>query len=111
MTSSVESIRPDDRIRSGAHTPTGTGQPSSVGADVSELSPPGSQTKQETSASVGDIATTLQQRGGQSAETASDSNIAAWKSKRAQEDYQRAMEYVIDKDFKLGMWIPVSTWL
>jgi hypothetical protein len=30
-------------------------------------------------------------------------NSAAWKSKRAQEDYLRAMEYVVDKDFKLGM--------
>jgi hypothetical protein len=103
MTSSVESIRPDDGPRSGARTPTGTGQASSAGADVSELSPPGSQTKQEAGAYVGDIATALEQRGGQSGEKTSDSNIAAWKSKRAQEDYLRAMEYVVDKDFKLGM--------
>ncbi|KAJ5478037.1 hypothetical protein N7530_003546 [Penicillium desertorum] len=101
MTSSVESIRPDDGPRSGARTPTGTGQASSAGADVSELSPPGSQTKQEAGAYVGDIATALEQRGGQSGEKTSDSNIAAWKSKRAQEDYLRAMEYVVDKDFKL----------
>lgn len=30
--------------------------------------------------------------------------VAAWKSKRAQEEYQRAMEHVVDKDFNLGMY-------
>lgn len=29
--------------------------------------------------------------------------VGAWKTKRAQEDYQRAMEFVIDKGFSLGM--------
>ncbi|CAG8906535.1 unnamed protein product [Penicillium egyptiacum] len=110
MTSSIESILPDDGTRTGARTPTGTAQASSAGADVSELSPPGSQTKQEAGAFLGDIGSALEQRGGQSAEKTSDSNIAAWKSKRAQEEYQRAMEYVVDKDFKLGTWLPVSTW-
>lgn len=28
---------------------------------------------------------------------------AAWKSKRVQEEYQRALEHVVDKDFNLGM--------
>ena len=110
MTSSVDSIRPDDGARTGARTPTGTAQASSAGVDVSELSPPGSQTKQEAGVSVGGIGTALEQRGGESAEKTVDTNIAAWKSKRAQEEFQRAMEYVIDKDFKLGMWLSKSTW-
>ncbi|KAJ5448950.1 hypothetical protein N7445_003771 [Penicillium cf. griseofulvum] len=76
MTSSVDSIRPDDAF------------------------PPGSQTKQEA-ASVGDVGTALEQNGGQPAEKTFESNIAAWKSKRAQEEYQRAMEHLVDKDFKL----------
>ncbi|KOS37435.1 hypothetical protein ACN38_g11764 [Penicillium nordicum] len=101
MTSSVDSIRPDDSARTGARTPTGIAQASSAGADVSELSPPGSQTKQEAGASVGDIGTALEQHGGQTAEKTVDASVAAWKSKRAQEEYQRAMEYIIDKDFKL----------
>ncbi|KAJ5823347.1 hypothetical protein N7447_005687 [Penicillium robsamsonii] len=101
MTSSVDSIRPDDGARTGARTPTGTNQPSSAGVDVSELSPPGSQTKQEADASVGDIGTALEHGRGLPAEKTFESNVAAWKSKRAQEDYQRAMEYVVDKDFKL----------
>lgn len=110
MTSSVDSIRPDDGARTGARTPTGTAQASSAGVDLSELSPPGSQTKHESGASVGDIGTALEQHGGQPAEKTFDSNLAVWKSKRAQEDLQRAMEYVIDKDFKLGMWLSISTW-
>ncbi|KGO58565.1 hypothetical protein PEX1_006810 [Penicillium expansum] len=101
MTSSIDSIRPDDSARTGARTPTGIAQASSAGVDVSELSPPGSQTKQEAGASVGDIGTTLEQRGGQPTEKMVESNLAAWKSKRAQEDYQRATEYLVDKDFKL----------
>ncbi|CAI7568907.1 unnamed protein product [Penicillium glandicola] len=101
MTSSIDSIRPDDGTRAGARTPTGTAQASSSGVDVSELSPPGSQTKQEAGASVGDIGTALEQSGEQPAEKTFESNLAAWKSKRAQEDYQRAMEYLVDKDFKL----------
>ncbi|CAI7667253.1 unnamed protein product [Penicillium crustosum] len=101
MTSSVDSIRPDDGTRTGARTPTGTAQASSAGVDVSELSPPGSQTKQEAGASVGDIGTALEQHGGQTAEKTTDASVAAWKSKRAQEDYHRAMEYLVDRDFKL----------
>ncbi|KAJ5206069.1 hypothetical protein N7472_002517 [Penicillium cf. griseofulvum] len=100
MTSSVDSIRPDDGTRTGARTPTGTNQASLAGAEASELSPPGSQTKQEA-ASVGDVGTALEQNGGQPAEKTFESNIAAWKSKRAQEEYQRAMEHLVDKDFKL----------
>ena len=109
MTSSVDSIRPDDGARAGARTPTGTAQASSAGVDVSELSPPGCQTKQEAGVSAGGIGAALEQRGGESAEKTVDLNIAAWKSKRAQEEYQRAMEYVIDKDFTLGMWLSICT--
>jgi hypothetical protein len=106
MTSSVDSIGPDDGTRTGARTPTGTNQTSSAGDEASELSPPGSQTKQEANASVGDIGTALEDNGGQPAEKTFESNIAAWKSKRAQEEYQRAMENLVDKDFTLGMWFP-----
>jgi hypothetical protein len=28
---------------------------------------------------------------------------ARWMNKRAEEEYQRAMEYIVDKDFNLGM--------
>ncbi|KXG52974.1 uncharacterized protein PGRI_000240 [Penicillium griseofulvum] len=101
MTSSVDSIGPDDGTRTGARTPTGINQASSTGAEASELSPPGSQTKQEANASVGDIGTALEHNGGQPAEKTFESNIATWKSKHAQEEYQRAMENLIDKDFKL----------
>ncbi|KAJ5972154.1 uncharacterized protein N7479_002072 [Penicillium vulpinum] len=101
MTSSVDSILPDDGARTRARTPTSAAQASSAGIDVSELSPPGSQTKQEAGTSVGDIGTALEHNGGQTAEKLVESTLAAWKSKRAQDEYQRAMEYVIDKDFKL----------
>ncbi|KAJ5779513.1 hypothetical protein N7457_007233 [Penicillium paradoxum] len=100
MTSSVDSIRPDSGARAGARTPTGTTQaPTSI--DASELSPPGSQTRQQTAASMGNIGTTLADRRAQPADTAPEPIIASWKSKRAQEDYQRAMEFVVDKDFNL----------
>ncbi|KAJ5476480.1 hypothetical protein N7475_002209 [Penicillium sp. IBT 31633x] len=101
MTSSVDSIRPDDGGRAGARTPTGAAQTSAAGVDVSELSPPGSQTRQEATAPISGIGTTLEGRGGQAADRTSEPMIAAWKSKRAQEDYQRAAEFVIDKDFSL----------
>lgn len=32
-----------------------------------------------------------------------DAPGAAWMNKRAEEEYQRAMEYVVDHDFNLGM--------
>lgn len=35
--------------------------------------------------------------------------IAAWNTKRAQDEYQRALEHVVDKDFSLGMCRPVWT--
>lgn len=110
MTSSVDSIRPDDGGRAGARTPTGAAQTSAAGVDVSELSPPGSQTRQEATAPISGIGTTLEGRGGQAADRTSEPMIAAWKSKRAQEDYQRAAEFVIDKDFSLSMWFLMSTW-
>lgn len=43
---------------------------------------------------------------GQASGKTSDPPIAAWKSKRAQEEYHRAMENVTDKNFNLSMWRP-----
>lgn len=40
---------------------------------------------------------------GAAAGKGSEPPVAAWKSRRAQEDYQRAMEYVVDKEFNLSM--------
>lgn len=104
MTSSIDSIRPGGSARTGARTPTGT-HASTAGIDASKLSPPGSQTRQDGAASFGDIGTALEDRGAQPADRTSEPVIAAWKSKRAQEDYQRALEYVVDKDFTLSMWL------
>jgi hypothetical protein len=107
MTSSIDSIRPDDSARTGARTPTGNAQASSSGLNTSELSPPGSQTQQCPGAPPVDTRTALEIRAGQTADK--NAELAAWKTKRAQEDYQRAMEYVVDKDFTLSMWCIIST--
>ncbi|CAG7996661.1 unnamed protein product [Penicillium salamii] len=96
MTSSVDSIRPDESARAGARTPTGTDDPSSPGLNRSELSPPGSQA-QGPGTSVAEQRT-LESRPGPAAEP-----VASWNTKRAQEDYQRAMEFVVDRDFSLRM--------
>ncbi|PWY95036.1 hypothetical protein BO94DRAFT_581381 [Aspergillus sclerotioniger CBS 115572] len=72
----------------------------------SELSPPGSQTQTNTVGGQGTsfgpsgpidspLATQTQQADQQTAPGAS------WMNKRAEEEYQRAMEYVIDQDFNL----------
>ncbi|KAJ5138599.1 uncharacterized protein N7515_003447 [Penicillium bovifimosum] len=99
MTSSADSIRPDED-RTGARTPTAIAHASGAGGDAAELSPPGSQTHQE-SVSIGDIGTALDDRAGQPDKT-SEQPGPAWQSKRAQEEYQRAMEFVVDKDFSLA---------
>ena len=75
----------------------------------SELSPPSSQTQTNTLGGHGKsfgppglidspLATQTQQQADQ--QTAPG---ASWMNKRAEEEYQRAMEYVIDQDFNLGM--------
>lgn len=93
MTSSVDSIRPEG-ARAGVRTPTGTEPPSSS-MNPSEISPPGSHT-QVPGASVEQR--TLESRPGPAAEP----TLASWNTKRAQEDFQRAMEFVVDRDFSLG---------
>ncbi|KAJ5567448.1 hypothetical protein N7535_006754 [Penicillium sp. DV-2018c] len=100
--SNSNSLRRDDD-RAGARTPTAT---THAAGDMGELSPPGSQTHQE-SASIGEFGTAFVdgpsgQGQGQAADKASDQPGAAWQSKRAQEEYQRAMEFVVDKDFSLA---------
>lgn len=102
MASSVGSVHSDsDVIDTGARTPTHNAQPA---APTSELSPPGSQSQQ-----IPDISTTTDHRPLADAEAGNISGkgleqpVAAWKSKRAQDEYQRAMEQVIDKDFNLSM--------
>lgn len=101
MVSSMGSAHTDsDGADNGARTPTHHAH----AAAASELSPPGSQTQQipplqtikDFKGTEGD---TTQAAAGQGAEQP----IAAWKSKRAQDDYQRAMEHVIDRDFNLRM--------
>ena len=103
MTSSIESIRPDEGAGTGARTPTGNAL---SGLNTSELSPPGSQTQQGPGASE-EIRAALEARAAQTVDKNGEPAIAAWKSKRAQEDYQRAMDFVVDKDFNLGMWCTI----
>lgn len=96
MTSSIDPIRPSDD----PHTPTGTVQASFTDVNSSELSPPGSHTQAESAAAAQPL-----RPGNQVPATGRNTEpaVAAWKTKRAQEDYQRAMEYVVDRDFSLGM--------
>lgn len=80
---------------------------------ASELSPPGSQgvpnTKQPMARSegLGSVsAAFVNSRKGieQKTTAASDARNApgaSWMNKRAEEEYQRAMEYVVDRDFSL----------
>ncbi|KAF3389389.1 hypothetical protein F1880_004167 [Penicillium rolfsii] len=101
MASSVSSSHSDsDGVDTGARTPTHNTQAT---APASELSPPGSQPQQ-----IADISATTDYRPRTEAEPGnffgkvSENPVASWKSKRAQDEYQRAMEQVIDKDFNLN---------
>ena len=96
MTSSVDSVRDD---RAGARTPTGSAHTSAF--NTSEISPPGSQS-QAPAGSTAEHRMTLENQAGQS-DPSAHPLVGAWKTKRAQEDYQRAMEFVIDKGFSLGI--------
>lgn len=103
MASSVGSPHSDsDGVDIGARTPTHTTQ---AAAPTSELSPPGSQPQQ-----IPDISSTSDYRPRTEAEPGNlpgkgpELPVASWKTKRAQDEYQRAMEQVIDKDFNLSMW-------
>lgn len=115
MASSVDSIHTDSDGAghgNGARTPTRQVHASTAAAAASELSPPGSQP------TLTDPIPNLATFGGVEALKDSDSiqqgngqpfdvPVAAWKSKRSQEEYQRAMDNVIDRDFNLSM----SVWV
>jgi hypothetical protein len=106
MTSSVDSLHSGHEGGQGGHgarTPTGIAQAPSAGA--TELSPPGSQT-QHTTVPLADVRASTEARKASVTDKAGDwdSGIAAWKSKRAQEDIHRALEFVVDKDFTLSAW-------
>ncbi|KAJ5564579.1 hypothetical protein N7513_000821 [Penicillium frequentans] len=95
MASSVDSV--SDVPGNGARTPTHN--PQATAAAASELSPPGSQPQQAPS-----ITATNKPKGpelvtGNGLAKATDHVVAAWKGKRAKEDFQRAMDHVVDKDF------------
>lgn len=95
MASSPESEH-DSQL--GSRTPTDKARGSRfVG---SELSPPGSQTRQapEPLGLRFDKGTTKKD-----AVKEADKPGASWMNKRSEEEYQRAMEYVVDKDFSLRM--------
>ncbi|GLI75264.1 hypothetical protein PoHVEF18_003517 [Penicillium ochrochloron] len=101
MASSVGSPHSDsDGVDTGARTPTHNTQ---AAAPTSELSPPGSQPQQ-----IPDISSATDYRSRTEVEPGNlpgkgpELPVAAWKTKRAQDEYQRAMEQVIDKDFNLN---------
>lgn len=101
MASSVGSPQSDsDAVDTGARTPTHNAHGA---APTSELSPPGSQPQQ-----IPDISTTADQKPRTEGEASllgkgPEPPVAAWKTKRAQDEYQRALEQVVDKDFNLSM--------
>ncbi|PYI12473.1 hypothetical protein BO78DRAFT_392320 [Aspergillus sclerotiicarbonarius CBS 121057] len=106
MASSPESSHaPSEDSHPGARTPTNKLPSARPPFGGSELSPPGSQPHASTLGGQGKsfppglidspLATQTQQADQQTAPGAS------WMNKRAEEEYQRAMEYVIDQDFNL----------
>lgn len=99
MASSPESAQlPSDSSQAGSRTPTRNNIPNPSSGGLSELSPPGSQT-QTTATNLGSGALGTTTSGSMAPE---DQPGAMWMNKRAEEDYQRAMEFVVDKDFSLG---------
>lgn len=98
MASSADSVHTDsDYAHDGAHTPTNAQVTSDVAA--SELSPPGSQSQNAPSTSE------LKTAGldlAQPSRKGSEDLAAAWKNKRSHDEYLRAMESVIDRDFNLS---------
>ena len=90
-------------------SPAGARTPTNV--RTAELSPPGSQT-QTTAAPPNSQQTqgSSQQPPQQQQQQQQQQQIrqpgASWMNKRAEEEYQRAMEHVIDQDFSLGLSCP-----
>ncbi|KAJ5934930.1 hypothetical protein N7466_004477 [Penicillium verhagenii] len=97
MASSVDSA--SDIANNGARTPTYNPQASSVPA--SELSPPGSQPSKVLSVAEMNSSKTIEPLTGNGLSTAANQDVGAWNSKRSREEYARAMEHVVDKDFNL----------
>ncbi|KAL4782830.1 hypothetical protein BJX76DRAFT_358548 [Aspergillus varians] len=96
MASSPESNRSLSEIGAGSRTPTHHSQATNPQfAGASELSPPGSQ-PQSISGKAKDFPST---EGGTT--SSAQQPGASWMNKRAEEEYQRAMEYVVDLDFNL----------
>ncbi|KAL5337956.1 hypothetical protein BJX70DRAFT_399224 [Aspergillus crustosus] len=98
MASSPESDHSISDADAGTRTPTHHTQstlPQFAGA--SELSPPGSQS--QATAGLSDFAKAIPTTEGAAPEA--NQPGASWMNKRAEEEYQRAMEYVTDLDFNL----------
>ncbi|KAL4867019.1 hypothetical protein BDV12DRAFT_187006 [Aspergillus spectabilis] len=98
MASSPESDHSLSDVDAGTRTPTHhtqTALPQFAGA--SELSPPGSQSQ----ATVGMGYFTKDVPLAEGAAPEAQQPGASWMNKRAEEEYQRAMEFVIDQDFNL----------
>lgn len=109
MASSVGSVHTNsDGAGAGARTPTHQAPVSSAAA-ASELSPPGSQPQQIPDISTASEFKAAEADVAQAPGQGTEQPIAAWNTKRAQDEYQRALEHVVDKDFSLGMCRPVWT--
>ncbi|RAL02528.1 uncharacterized protein BO80DRAFT_423940 [Aspergillus ibericus CBS 121593] len=106
MASSPESSRaPSEDSHPGTRTPTNKLSSTRPPFGGSELSPPGSQPQTSTLGGQSKsfppglvdspLATQTKQVDQQTA------SVASWMNNRAGEEYQRAMDYVIDQDFNL----------
>ncbi|KAF9887763.1 hypothetical protein FE257_009569 [Aspergillus nanangensis] len=119
MASSPDSSHNIEDLPAGARTPTNTIPRSHFAGAASELSPPGSQT-QPTSTHMAGVMGMGPGNGGpetmpegtSSAQSQQQPKIPSWMNKRSEEEYQRAMEYVVDQDFTLETPIMMSrSWL
>ena len=108
----MASSESENGSQAGLRTPTNTKILDHSKFTASELSPPGSQKKHTSESSNKVEAGPLPGREhegnsttGIDVEAESDENKpgASWLNRRAEEDYQRAMELVVDKDFSLSM--------
>ncbi|KAF7716898.1 Uncharacterized protein PECH_000711 [Penicillium ucsense] len=102
MNSSIGSTPSEsDALGSGARTPTHNR--SNMDAP-SELSPPGSQPQQMIDASTADdkgMSSLIESQAVDIAGKGPELPGTAWNNKRAQDEYHRAMEHVVDQDFSL----------
>ncbi|KAL4808304.1 hypothetical protein BDV18DRAFT_134658 [Aspergillus unguis] len=98
MASSPESNRSLSDVEAGPGSRTPTQTTNAQFAGTTELSPPGSQS--HPTGGMADITPGYSGFDGAATDTSQQPG-ASWMNKRAQEDYQRAMEYVVDLDFNL----------